>query len=152
MVKKKIGLEAEKWVATQMGGVLVPQSGALYGSLDVKTIDLQGRRFLIEVKATTKEEYRVGWSLWELVETRAALREMEPLLVIVFRRKVGKRGIALCKASSLPDFPIQNLPQVNVKDKSLKVTYKQEATVVEWKDRKFLLLPVTQLQAALTRK
>jgi hypothetical protein len=147
MSAQKEGLKIEKWVKDLIGGILTPRSGALQASLDIRSVKRWGKEFLVEVKSTSKENFRVTKLLWRKVVSRAEMRMACPALCVVFRTRLsGRKPIVIIRREDAPpDFPVEKEEEVKgyrKKDFSLILHPTDEITLFKWKDEEIIAMPL----------
>jgi len=143
MVKRE-GLKVEKWVKNLLGGILVPASGAIHASLDIRSVKRWDKEFLLEVKMTTKNIYKLTMPLWQKIKSRAEIRMMHPALCVVFKTKFGKRGVILFRREDAPeDFPIdRTVENFQRSNSALDITPTDETLLVKWRGEELVIMPL----------
>jgi len=147
MSARKEGLKTERWVKNLVGGLLTPASGAIQASLDIRSVKRWGKEFLVEVKSTSKESFRVTKLLWRKVVSRAEMRMSCPALCVVFKTRLsGRKPIVIIRREDAPpDFPIEKEEEVQgyrKKEFSLVLRPIDEITLFKWKDEEIIAMPL----------
>jgi Holliday junction resolvase len=147
MSAQKEGLKTEKWVRDLVGGMLTPASGAIQASLDIRSVKRWGKEFLVEVKSTSKESFRVTKLIWRKVVSRAEMRMACPALCVVFRTRLsGRKPIVIIRREDAPpDFPVEKEEKVKgyrKKDFSLALRPIDEITLFKWEDEEIIAMPL----------
>jgi Holliday junction resolvase len=147
MSAQKEGLKTEKWVRDLVGGMLTPASGAIQASLDIRSVKRWGKEFLVEVKSTSKESFKVTKLLWRKVVSRAEMRMACPALCVVFRTRLsGRKPIVIIRREDAPpDFPVEKEEKVKgyrKKDFSLALRPIDEITLFKWEDEEIIAMPL----------
>jgi hypothetical protein len=138
---KREGLKAEKWVQNIVGGLLTPASGAIQASLDIRSVKRWGKEFLLEVKLTSKESFRVAKGLWHKIVLRAEMRMMCPALCIVFktRLKGRKAAVVVRREDAPPDLPIE---KEEGKIRALNIQPTDEIILTKWGESELIIIPL----------
>jgi hypothetical protein len=147
MTAQKEGLKAEKWIKDLVGGMLTPASGAIQASLDIRSVKRWGKEFLVEVKSTSKESFRVTKLLWRKVVARAEMRMACPALCVVFRTRLsGRKPIVIIRREDAPpDFPVEKEEEVKgYRKKEFSFTLRpiDEVTLLKWGDEEVIAMPL----------
>ena len=146
MSAQKEGLKAEKWVRDLVGGVLTPASGAIQASLDIRSVKRWGKDFLLEVKFTSKESFRVTKPLWRKIVARAEMRMMCPALCVVFRTRLSSRKpiVAIRREDAPPDFPVEREEVIRGEKVilTLKLRPIDEIVLVKWGNDEIIVMPL----------
>ncbi|MDT7877290.1 MAG: hypothetical protein RQ862_01880 [Candidatus Caldarchaeales archaeon] len=146
MSAQKEGLKAEKWVRDLVGGVLTPASGAIQASLDIRSVKRWGKDFLLEVKSTSKESFRVTKPLWRKIVARAEMRMMCPALCVVFRTRLSSRKpiVAIRREDAPPDFPVEREEVIRGEKVilTLKLRPIDEIVLVKWGNDEIIVMPL----------
>jgi hypothetical protein len=144
MTAKREGLKAEKWVQNLVGGLLTPASGAIQASLDIRSVKRWGKEFLLEVKLTSKERFRVAKGLWHKIVSRAEMRMMCPALCVVFktRLKGRKAAVVIRREDAPPDLPIEKEETVKGKIRALILQPTDEITLTKWGENELIIIPL----------
>jgi hypothetical protein len=147
MSAQKEGLKVEKWIKDLVGGMLTPASGAIQASLDIRSVKRWGKEFLVEVKSTSKESFRVTKLLWRKVVARAEMRMVCPALCVVFRTRLsGRKPIVIIRREDAPpDFPVEKEEEVKgYRKKEFSFTLRpiDEVTLLKWGDEEVIAMPL----------
>ena len=144
MSAKNEGLKVERWVKEVVGGRLTPASGAFHASLDIRAVTRWGKEFLLEVKYTTKEAYKLSTGLWQKIKDRAEIRMMHPALCIVFKTKFGKKPIIVIRKQDAPaDIKVDREEEVKRENARLNLTPIDEIILVkDWFDEDLIIMPL----------
>lgn len=147
MSAQKEGLKVEKWIKDLVGGVLTPASGAIQASLDIRSVKRWGKEFLLEVKSTSKESFRVTKLLWQKVVSRAEMRMACPALCVVFKTRLsGRKPIVIVRREDAPpDFPVEKEEEVKgYRKKEFSFTLRpiDEVTLLKWGDEEVIAMPL----------
>jgi hypothetical protein len=146
MSAQKEGSKAEKWIRNLVGGLLTPASGAIQASLDIRSVKRWGKDFLLEVKSTSKESFRVTKPLWRKIVARAEMRMMCPALCVVFRTRLSSRKpiVAIRREDAPPDFPVEREEVISGKKviPTLNLRPIDEITLVKWGDDEVIVMPL----------
>jgi len=147
MSAQKEGLKTERWVKNLVGGLLTPASGAIQASLDIRSVKRWGKEFLLEVKSTSKESFRVTKLLWQKVVSRAEMRMACPALCVVFRTRLsGRKPIVIIRREDAPpDFPVEKEEEVKgYRKKEFSFTLRpiEEVMLLKWGDEEVIAMPL----------
>ena len=147
MSAQKEGLKTERWVKNLVGGLLTPASGATQASLDIRSVKRWGKEFLVEVKSTSKESFRVTKLLWRKVVARAEMRMACPALCVVFKTRLsGRKPIVIIRREDAPpDFPVEKEEEVKgyrKKEFSFTLRPLDEVTLLKWGDEEVIAMPL----------
>jgi hypothetical protein len=146
MSARKEGLKAEKWVRDLVGGVLTPASGAIQASLDIRSVKRWGKDFLLEVKFTSKESFRVTKPLWRKIVARAEMRMMCPALCVVFRTRFSSKKpiVAIRREDAPPDFPVEREEVISGEKviPTLRLQPIDEIMLVKWGSDEIIVMPL----------
>jgi len=147
MSAQKEGLKTERWVKNLVGGLLTPASGAIQASLDIRSVKRWGKEFLVEVKSTSKESFRVTKLLWRKVVSRAEMRMACPALCVVFKTRLsGRKPIVIIRREDAPpDFPVEKEEEVKgYRKKEFSFTLRpiDEVTLLKWGDEEVIAMPL----------
>jgi hypothetical protein len=146
MSAQKEGFKAEKWIRNLVGGLLTPASGAIQASLDIRSVKRWGKDFLLEVKSTSRESFRVTKPLWRKIVARAEMRMMCPALCVVFRTRLSSRKpiVAIRREDAPPDFPVEKEEVISGKKvtPTLNLQPIDEITLVKWGDDEVIVMPL----------
>jgi Holliday junction resolvase len=147
MSAQKEGLKAERWIRNLVGGLLTPASGAIQASLDIRLVKRWGKEFLLEVKSTSKESFKVTKLLWQKIVSRAEMRMACPALCVVFKTRLSSRKpiVMIRREDAPPDFPVEKeeeVKSVRKKDFSLTLRPVDEITLFKWEDKEIIAMPV----------
>jgi Holliday junction resolvase len=147
MSAQKEGLKTERWVKNLVGGLLTPASGAIQASLDIRSVKRWGKEFLVEVKSTSKESFRVTKLLWRKVVSRAEMRMACPALCVVFKTRLsGRKPIVIIRREDAPpDFPVEKEEEVKgyrKREFSFTLRPLDEVTLLKWGDEEVIAMPL----------
>jgi len=147
MSAQKEGLKTERWIKNLVGGLLTPASGAIQASLDIRSVKRWGKEFLLEVKSTSKESFRVTKLLWQKVVSRAEMRMACPALCVVFKTRLsGRKPIVIIRREDAPpDFPVEKEEEVKgyrKKEFSFTLRPMDEVMLLKWGDEEVIAMPL----------